>query len=70
MNAPARTATVGCPFHHGSVTTQQPAWQPTARWPQALNLGILHQHDVKTNPLAGLQQPAGDAHAGRGGAQG
>ncbi|TSE19249.1 Catalase-peroxidase 1 [Tepidimonas alkaliphilus] len=54
MNAPQRTATGGCPFHHGSATTQQPAQQPTARWPNALNLDILHQHDVKTNPLPGF----------------
>ena len=41
--------TGGCPVAHGSHTNNadaHPMW-----WPNALNLGILHQHDTKTNPL-------------------
>ncbi|MGC1269104.1 MAG: catalase-peroxidase, partial [Croceibacterium sp.] len=44
MNAEAK-----CPVMHGGMTamsTSVMAW-----WPNALNLGILHQHDSKTNPL-------------------
>ncbi|TSE29870.1 Catalase-peroxidase 1 [Tepidimonas thermarum] len=55
MHTPDRTATSGCPFHPGSAVTQQPHQQPTAWWPNALNLDILHQHDTKTNPLPGLR---------------
>jgi catalase-peroxidase len=39
----------GCPFSHGSMTTADRS--PTAWWPKALNLDILHQHDSKTNPM-------------------
>jgi len=38
-----------CPVMHGGNTTTKSSvmnW-----WPNALNLDILHQHDVKTNPL-------------------
>jgi catalase-peroxidase len=38
-----------CPVMHGAVTTVESTnmnW-----WPKSLNLDILHQHDVKTNPL-------------------
>ena len=45
MNA----ATDGCPVMHGGVTTTGVSnmdW-----WPKALNLDILHQHDIKTNPM-------------------
>jgi len=37
-----------CPVMHGGATTSSKAqvW-----WPNALELDILHQHDVKTNPL-------------------
>jgi catalase-peroxidase len=38
-----------CPVPHGANTTGESAneyW-----WPNSLNLEILHQHDVKTNPL-------------------
>lgn len=38
-----------CPVAHGAMTaigTSVMDW-----WPNALNLDILHQHDVKTNPL-------------------
>lgn len=34
---------------HGSHTATSNT--PTAWWPNALNLDILHQHDTKTNPL-------------------
>ena len=37
-----------CPFMHGSTTTQENS--PTKWWPKSLNLDILHQHDLKTNP--------------------
>ena len=44
------TNTAGkCPVMHGGNTatgTSNMDW-----WPKALNLDILHQHDVKTNPL-------------------
>ena len=38
-----------CPVVHGAVTTIETSnlhW-----WPKALNLEILHQHDIKKNPL-------------------
>lgn len=38
-----------CPVMHGGATstgTSNMEW-----WPKALNLDILHQHDMKTNPL-------------------
>ncbi len=38
-----------CPVLHGSKTTREQAdkrW-----WPNELNLNILHQHDVKTDPM-------------------
>jgi len=37
-----------CPVMHGGATAAgtNPDW-----WPKALNLGILHQHDRKTNPM-------------------
>ena len=38
-----------CPLKQGGATlvsTSNTAW-----WPKALNLGILHQHDSKTNPM-------------------
>ncbi len=49
MNAPAHTPTGQCPVMHGSHTASGNT--PTAWWPNALNLDILHQHDTKTNPL-------------------
>ncbi|NAW58034.1 MULTISPECIES: catalase/peroxidase HPI [unclassified Vibrio] len=39
-----------CPVMHGSMTTQdrtEKNW-----WPKSLNLDILHQHDIKTNPMS------------------
>ncbi len=41
-----------CPVMHGANTTESASvmnW-----WPNGLNLDILHQHDTKTNPLAGF----------------
>ncbi|UKM63901.1 catalase/peroxidase HPI [Flavobacteriaceae bacterium GSB9] len=38
-----------CPFHHGGNTENKKS--VTDWWPNGLNLDILHQHDVKTNPL-------------------
>lgn len=40
-----------CPVVHGGSTSEEkvPMW-----WPKSLNLDILHQHDQKTNPLAGF----------------
>lgn len=38
-----------CPFHHGANTESQNS--VVDKWPNALNLDILHQHDTKTNPL-------------------
>jgi catalase-peroxidase len=38
-----------CPFMHGGATsagTSNMDW-----WPKSLNLDILHQHDLKTNPM-------------------
>jgi catalase-peroxidase len=49
MNAPAHTPAGQCPVMHGSHTATGNT--PTAWWPNALNLDILHQHDTKTNPL-------------------
>ena len=38
-----------CPVMHGALTESGDT--PTAWWPNSLNLDILHQHDVKTNPM-------------------
>lgn len=38
-----------CPFMHGSSTSTDSS--PIEWWPNTLNLDILHQHDVKTNPM-------------------
>ena len=38
-----------CPFHHGSNTETHNSVMD--KWPDALNLDILHQHDTKTNPF-------------------
>lgn len=47
---PMQTKTQGgkCPFGHGANTTTN--LSVTEWWPKALNLDILHQHDVKTKP--------------------
>ncbi len=41
-----------CPVMHGGATST--ATDVMEWWPNALNLDILHQHDTKTNPLAGF----------------
>ncbi len=41
-----------CPVMHGANTAASTT--VTGWWPNALNLDILHQHDSKTNPLAGI----------------
>ena len=38
-----------CPVMHGGNTASNAT--PTAWWPNALNLDILHQQDAKTNPM-------------------
>ncbi|MGF1723092.1 catalase/peroxidase HPI [Photobacterium nomapromontoriensis] len=38
-----------CPVVHGAMTSSEGS--NVAWWPNALNLDILHQYDVKTNPL-------------------
>ena len=38
-----------CPVMHGAITSGTSS--NTAWWPENLNLDILHQHDVKTDPL-------------------
>lgn len=42
----------GCPFMHGSMTTNNRTEMDW--WPKTLNLDILHQHDDKTNPMNGF----------------
>ena len=42
------TASGKCPVMHGAVTSGERQSAPW--WPKSLNLGILHQHDVKTRP--------------------
>ena len=47
-----KTTSGQCPVAHGGATsagTAKMEW-----WPEALNLDILHQHDIKTNPLQGF----------------
>jgi catalase-peroxidase len=38
-----------CPFHHGANTETHN--NVMDKWPAALNLDILHQHDTKTSPF-------------------
>ena len=52
MNGNDNDSAGKCPVMHGANTaasTTVMGW-----WPNALNLDILHQHDSKTNPLAGI----------------
>jgi catalase-peroxidase len=49
MNENRTHSAATCPVLHGSVTTT--ATTNTDWWPKALNLDILHQHDLKTNPM-------------------
>jgi len=46
-------ATTGgkCPVMHGGATST--GMSNMEWWPAALNLDILHQHDIKTNPMGG-----------------
>lgn len=49
MNTDTQNAAGKCPVMHGGVTSigsSNRDW-----WPEALNLDILHQHDVKSNPM-------------------
>ncbi len=49
MNPKNQNTAGTCPVMHGGNTAagnSNMAW-----WPKALNLGILHQHDTKTNPM-------------------
>ena len=38
-----------CPVMHGGSTTQETS--VTKWWPKSLNLDMLHQHDIKTDPF-------------------
>ena len=49
MNDPKMSPAGKCPVMHGGATAN--SGTPTAWWPNALNLDILHQHDRKTNPM-------------------
>jgi catalase-peroxidase len=42
-----------CPFHHGNPAGQAASAGPSNAdwWPNALNLHILHQHTVESNPM-------------------
>ena len=41
----------GCPVMHGAHSTSNTGTKNTDWWPNQLNLGILHQHDSKSNPM-------------------
>jgi len=40
-----------CPVMHGAHSTSETGMKNTDWWPNQLNLGILHQHDRKSNPM-------------------
>ena len=40
-----------CPVMHGATTTGDAGTTNKDWWPNQLNLGILHQHDNKSNPM-------------------
>ena len=41
-----------CPVMHGAVTTNSDSGTSNREWwPNQLNIGILHQHDQKSNPM-------------------
>ena len=40
-----------CPVMHGAHSTSETGMKNTDWWPNQLNLGILHQHDKKSNPM-------------------
>ncbi len=41
----------GCPVMHGGNTSTSNDTTVTKWWPNSLNLGILHQHGARTNPM-------------------
>ena len=41
----------GCPVMHGAHSTSNTGMKNVDWWPNQLNLGILHQHDAKSNPM-------------------
>ncbi len=49
MDAKDASTSGKCPVMHGGNTTTDATVMDW--WPNALNLDILHQHDVKTNPM-------------------
>ena len=49
MNEKRMDAKGKCPVLHGGVTSHES--MVTDWWPESLNLDILHQHDLKTNPM-------------------
>jgi catalase-peroxidase len=49
MNEDSKTMSGKCPVMHGAAT--QSSMATMEWWPRSLNLDILHQHDVKTNPM-------------------
>jgi len=52
MDNKSNVTTGGCPFSHGSVTSNtSDATTNKDWWPNQLNLNILHQHDKKTTPM-------------------
>ena len=40
-----------CPVMHGGNTTGNAGTTNPDWWPNQLNIGILHQHDQKSNPM-------------------
>ena len=43
-----------CPFNHGAASANQSSGRGTSNkdwWPNQLNLNILHQHSLKSNPM-------------------
>ena len=41
-----------CPVMHGAMTTHSSSGTSNKDWwPNQLNLNILHQHDVRSNPM-------------------
>ncbi|MCP8617249.1 catalase/peroxidase HPI [Salirhabdus salicampi] len=52
MDSKEQAKVGGCPFHHGSATTEKSSGTTNKDWwPNQLNLNILHQHDQKSNPM-------------------
>ncbi|GAA0339674.1 catalase/peroxidase HPI [Bacillus carboniphilus] len=52
MDTNNNAKTGGCPFHHGSVTSNKSSATINRDWwPNQLNLNILRQHDKKSNPM-------------------